>query len=182
MPLLSLIHYRGRTSVNINKREQQTISTFTLVPWWETSQWNSTLHGMDEPPGTGTTQQSFKPPMTGNKPQWCLQLLLPSKWFYHFLYYHITPLMSACHSIRSYSPLKSVFGKIGDMYQSYCNTYKMHAMATCHGGIGCPLDRHHPEQRNPRKCRTWNSEHTWLWCHNCFTWIRGDWTPQRSWV
>ena len=49
--------------------------------------------------------------------------------------------MSAHHSIRSCSPLKSVFGKIGDTYQSYCNTYKMHPMATCHGGIGHPLDR-----------------------------------------
>ena len=47
--------------------------------------------------------------------------------------------MSAHCSIRSHSPLKSVFGKIGDTYQAYCNTYKMHAMATCHGGIGCPL-------------------------------------------
>ena len=33
-----------------------------------------------QPPSTGTTtQQSFKPPRTGNKPQCCLQLLLPSK-------------------------------------------------------------------------------------------------------
>ena len=49
--------------------------------------------------------------------------------------------MSAHHSIRSHSPLKSVFGKIGDTYQSYCNTYKMNTMATCHGGMGHPLDR-----------------------------------------
>ena len=34
-----------------------------------------------------------------------------------------------------------VFGKIGDTYQTYCNTYKTHAMATHHGGSGNPLDR-----------------------------------------
>ena len=34
-----------------------------------------------------------------------------------------------------------VFGKIGDTYPAYCNTYKTHAMATCHGHSGCPLDR-----------------------------------------
>ena len=45
------------------------------------------------------------------------------------------------HSIRSHSPLKSVFRKIGDTYQSYCNTYKTYAMATHYRGIGCPLDR-----------------------------------------
>ena len=49
--------------------------------------------------------------------------------------------MSACHSLRSQSPLKTVFGKIGDTYQAYCNTYKTHTMATHHGGSGQPLDR-----------------------------------------
>ena len=49
--------------------------------------------------------------------------------------------MSACHSLRSCTPLKPVFGKIGDTYQAYCNTYKIHAMATHHGGPGIPLDR-----------------------------------------
>ena len=49
--------------------------------------------------------------------------------------------MSACHSLRSHSPLKTVFGKIGDTYQAYCNTYKTHTMATHHGGSGSPLDR-----------------------------------------
>ena len=50
-------------------------------------------------------------------------------------------LMSACHSLRLCSPLKTVFGKIGDTYQTYCNTYKTHAMATHHEGSGNPLDR-----------------------------------------
>ena len=49
--------------------------------------------------------------------------------------------MSAHHNLRSCLPLKTVFGRIGDTYQVYCNTYKTHAMATCHGGSGQPLDR-----------------------------------------
>ena len=50
-------------------------------------------------------------------------------------------LMSACCSLILHSPLKTVFGKLGDTYQAYCNTYKTHTMATCHGGSGQPLDR-----------------------------------------
>ena len=49
--------------------------------------------------------------------------------------------MSAHHSLRSHSPLKTVFGKIGDTYWAYCHTYKTHTMATHHGGSGQPLDR-----------------------------------------
>ena len=49
--------------------------------------------------------------------------------------------MSAHHSLTWCSPLKTVFGKVGDNYQAYCNTYKTHSMATCHGGLGQPLDR-----------------------------------------
>ena len=49
--------------------------------------------------------------------------------------------MSAHHNLRSCSPLKTVFNKPGDTYQVYCNTYKTHTMATCHGGAGQPLDR-----------------------------------------
>ena len=49
--------------------------------------------------------------------------------------------MSACPNIRSHSPLKTVFGKLGDTYQAYCKTYKTHTMATHHGGSGKPLDR-----------------------------------------
>ena len=49
--------------------------------------------------------------------------------------------MSTCHSTRSHPPLKTVLGKIGDCYQAYCTTYKMHAMATHHAGAGHPLDR-----------------------------------------
>ena len=49
--------------------------------------------------------------------------------------------MSAHSSLRSHLPLKTVFGKLGDPYQAYCNTYKTHTMATHHGGLGQPLDR-----------------------------------------
>ena len=49
--------------------------------------------------------------------------------------------MSACHTFRSCSPLKTVLGRLEDTYQAYCNTYKTHAMATCHQGSGQPLDR-----------------------------------------
>ena len=51
------------------------------------------------------------------------------------------PLMAACHNLRSCSLLKTVFNRLGDTYQAYCNTYKTHTMATCHGGTGHPLDR-----------------------------------------
>ena len=49
--------------------------------------------------------------------------------------------MSACCSLRSHTPLKTVFGKIGGTYQAYCNTYKTHTMSAHHGGSGNPLDR-----------------------------------------
>ena len=51
------------------------------------------------------------------------------------------PLMSALHNLRSCSPLKTVFYKLRDTYQAYCNTYNAHTMAICHGGVGQPLDR-----------------------------------------
>ena len=49
--------------------------------------------------------------------------------------------MAAHHSTRTHSLFKTVLGKIGDKYQAYCTTYKMHTMATHHRGTGCPLDR-----------------------------------------
>ena len=33
-------------------------------------------------------------------------------------------------------PFKTVLGKIGDGYQSYCATHKTHTMTTCHRGVG----------------------------------------------
>ena len=49
--------------------------------------------------------------------------------------------MSVHCSLRLHSPLQMVFGKIGDTYHAYSNTYKTHAMTTHHGGSGSPLDR-----------------------------------------
>ena len=37
-------------------------------------------------------------------------------------------------------PLKTTIKRLGDTYQAYCNTYRIHTMATCHGGPGQPLD------------------------------------------
>ena len=34
-----------------------------------------------------------------------------------------------------------MLGKIGEKYEAYCTTYKMHAMATCYRGTGFLLDR-----------------------------------------
>ena len=49
--------------------------------------------------------------------------------------------MSACQNLRLHSPLKTVLGRIGNTYQAYCNTYKIHAIAIHHGGSGQTLDR-----------------------------------------
>ena len=48
--------------------------------------------------------------------------------------------MSACSNLRMHSPLKKVLNKLGDSYQTYVNTYKMHTMATHHGGTGQPSE------------------------------------------
>ena len=44
-------------------------------------------------------------------------------------------------------PLKTVFNKLGDTYQAYCNIYKTHTMATHHGGAGQLLDRDTAQHR-----------------------------------
>ena len=52
--------------------------------------------------------------------------------------------MSGCCSKNSkqmYSQPKTMLRKIKDRYQAYCTMYKTHAMATCHRGAGCPVDR-----------------------------------------
>ena len=49
--------------------------------------------------------------------------------------------MSAGHSTRSCSLLKTVLWKIRDWYQACCTTFKTHVMAIHHGGEGCPLER-----------------------------------------
>ena len=89
----------------------------------------------------------------------CLALLLHHMWLYHF--YNTITLISAHHSLRSHSSLKMVFGKIGNTYQAYCNTYKTHAMATYHGGSGRPLDRDIDMTREAQKTTDTNIEDTW---------------------
>ena len=49
--------------------------------------------------------------------------------------------MTGCHHKSNEwacSSLNTMLGRIGDRYQSYCTTYKTHAMTTCHGGAGHP--------------------------------------------
>ena len=41
-----------------------------------------------------------------------------------------------CNNNWACSPLKTVFRKLRDRYQSYCTTYKTHAMTTHHRGTG----------------------------------------------
>ena len=43
-------------------------------------------------------------------------------------------------SKQSHSPLKTMLRKLGNGYQAYCTTYKTQAMATHHGGAGCPVN------------------------------------------
>ena len=54
--------------------------------------------------------------------------------YFHCLCQSTAPLDCIPH-------LKQVLGRLGDIYQVYCNSYKTHAMATHHGGSGQPLDR-----------------------------------------
>ena len=82
--------------------------------------------------------------------------------------------MSACHTLRSCSPFKTVLNKLGDSYQTYISTYKTHTMATHHWGAGQPSDRdptpheqstdipsdhHHEDMDNFWECGTWNPHH-----------------------
>ena len=48
-----------------------------------------------------------------------------------------------------HSPLKKVLNKKEDSYQTYVNSYKTHAMATCHGGMGKPSEKDsHPQEND----------------------------------
>ena len=70
-------------------------------------------------------------------------------------------LMSAHHSLRLPSPLKTADGKIGDTYQTYFNTCKTHAMTTNHGGSGSPLDGDIDVTTETHKTTDTNIEDTW---------------------
>ena len=56
--------------------------------------------------------------------------------------------MSAHCSFWMCSPLKKVFNKIEDSYQTYVNSYKTHAMAIHHGGTGKPSEKDSDPQEN----------------------------------
>ena len=47
-----------------------------------------------------------------------------------------------------HSTLKKVLNKIDDSYQTYVNSNKTHAMATCHGGTGKPSEKDSDSQEN----------------------------------
>ena len=44
--------------------------------------------------------------------------------------------MLACQRLQTHSPIKKLFHKLGDSYQTYINFHKTRAMATHYGGIG----------------------------------------------
>ena len=103
--------------------------------------------------------------------------------------------MSACHNIRLHCPLKTVFNKLGDTYQAYCNIYKTHTMATHHGGAGqsfhrdtvqhgqdsdIPNDYHHENMNNFENMEQENNtnlailtRHSQCLCCDCST-IEGE--------
>ena len=57
--------------------------------------------------------------------------------------------MSACFCLMSHYPLKKVFHKLGDSYQTYFNTYRTHTMATHHRGTGQSLERNpNPQEQD----------------------------------
>ena len=45
-------------------------------------------------------------------------------------------LMLACQRLWTHSPIKKLFHKLGNSYQTYINFHKTHTMATHYGGIG----------------------------------------------
>ena len=44
--------------------------------------------------------------------------------------------MLAHQRLQTHSPIKKLFHKLGNSYQTYINFHKTHAMATCYGGKG----------------------------------------------
>ena len=46
--------------------------------------------------------------------------------------------MLACQRLWTHSPIKKLFHKLGNSYQTYISFHKTHAIATQYGGIGVP--------------------------------------------
>ena len=44
--------------------------------------------------------------------------------------------MLACQGLQTHSPIKKLFHKLGNSYQTYINFHKAHPMATHYSGIG----------------------------------------------
>ena len=44
--------------------------------------------------------------------------------------------MLACQRLQTHSPIKKLYHKLGNSYQTYINFNKTHTMATQYGGIG----------------------------------------------
>ena len=44
--------------------------------------------------------------------------------------------MLVCHGLQTHSPIKKLFHKLGNSYETYINFHKTHAMATHYGGTG----------------------------------------------
>ena len=44
--------------------------------------------------------------------------------------------MLACQRLQTHSPIKKLFHKLGNSYQTYINLHKTHAVDTHYGGIG----------------------------------------------
>ena len=55
--------------------------------------------------------------------------------------------MLACQRLWTHSPIKKLFHKLGNSYQTYINFHKTHAMATHYGGIGV-TSVHDPESHD----------------------------------
>ena len=95
--------------------------------------------------------------------------------------------MTGCHNRSNdqvCSPLKTMLGKIGNKYQSYCATYKTHAMTTCHGGTGHTdknreLDSHIEDTGGIDIGPSDDNESRQFRYYNCFWRIRGRWLPQQ---
>ena len=55
--------------------------------------------------------------------------------------------MLAHQRLWTHSPIKKLFHKLGNSYQTYINFYETHAMATHYGGIG-DISMNNPESHD----------------------------------
>ena len=105
--------------------------TVTLVLWQETSQWKQNLDGTHQclADCQGSIQQVSCQHHEGETATHshyaCISSCLVSD------PYAIILTITLAH-------VSSLQHKIGDQYQACCTTCKTHAMATSHGGAGCP--------------------------------------------